>query len=415
MLTQEQNEMLTQVGKGTPMGELLRRYWHPIAASAELEEKPTKVVRLLGEDLVLYKNKSGEIGLIDRFCPHRRVDLSYGIPEYEGLRCMYHGWMFNSHGQCIEQPFEETVRPDGRFKEKVTVAAYPVEELGGLLFAYLGPNPAPLVPRWDLFVTEHAWRDIGFTVLPCNWVQCQENSTDPVHAEWLHGVYGLYLAKQTGAEVPPWRVAMARPHQKIGFEKFAHGVFKKRVVEGTTEEDDIWKIGHPWVFPNILRSTTGTTSTEFQIRVPIDDHNTLHVVYTRYQFPKETEVPTQKKVPYYEIPLYIDGKLNLEVPLPQDFMAWVTQGPITDRTIEKLGESDVGVIQFRQMLFEAMAIVGNGGDPMNVIRDPKENECIMMAQENIYYSPDRNQARMIYHGHQKYNPKIDEIISMFPN
>ena len=153
MLTQEQNEMLTQVGKGTPMGELLRRYWHPIAASAELEEKPTKVVRLLGEDLVLYKNKSGEIGLIDRFCPHRRVDLSYGIPEYEGLRCMYHGWMFNRHGQCIEQPFEETVRPDGRFKKKVTVAAYPVEELGGLLFAYLGPNPAPLVPRWYLFVT----------------------------------------------------------------------------------------------------------------------------------------------------------------------------------------------------------------------------------------------------------------------
>ncbi|HCH35837.1 MAG TPA: aromatic ring-hydroxylating dioxygenase subunit alpha, partial [Dehalococcoidia bacterium] len=111
MLTQEQNELLTQVGKGTPMGELLRRYWHPIAAAAELNEKPTKPVRLLGEDLVLYKDKSGEIGLIDRFCPHRRVDLSYGIPEENGLRCMYHGWMLNKEGQCIEQPFEETVRP----------------------------------------------------------------------------------------------------------------------------------------------------------------------------------------------------------------------------------------------------------------------------------------------------------------
>ena len=139
MLSVDANEKLTQVGKGTPMGELMRRYWHPVAATVELEERPTKSVRLLAEDLVLYKDRSGTYGLLDRLCPHRRVDLSYGIPEENGLRCMYHGWMYDETGQCIEQPFEETVHPDGRFKEKVRIAGYPVEEMGGLLWAYLGP------------------------------------------------------------------------------------------------------------------------------------------------------------------------------------------------------------------------------------------------------------------------------------
>ncbi len=142
MLSQEVNDRYTRVGPGTPTGELMRRYWHPIAAKAELDDRPTKSVRILGEDLVLYKDRSGTYGLIDRLCPHRRVDLSYGIPEEQGLRCMYHGWMYDETGQCIEQPFEETVHPDGRFKEKVKIRAYPVKALGGLLFTWAGTRAA---------------------------------------------------------------------------------------------------------------------------------------------------------------------------------------------------------------------------------------------------------------------------------
>ena len=174
-----------------------------------------------------------------------------------------------------------------RFKEKVQIDAYPVEELGGLLFAYLGPAPAPLVPRWICSSRSMP----GMTsASPCclQLAAMPGEFSRPSAAEWLHGVYGWWLAQQSGEEVPSWRKAMMRPHQRIGFTEFANGVFKRRIVEGTTEDDDIWKIGHPWVFPNILRSTTGTTSTEFQIRVPIDDHNTLHVVYTRYQFPRRS-------------------------------------------------------------------------------------------------------------------------------
>ena len=111
MLTIEQNDRLTKVGPGTPAGELMRRYWHPIAASLELDERPTKEVRLLGEDLVLFKDLKGRYGLIDRYCAHRRTDLSYGIPEEDGLRCMYHGWMYDSAGQCVAQPFEDTIHP----------------------------------------------------------------------------------------------------------------------------------------------------------------------------------------------------------------------------------------------------------------------------------------------------------------
>ena len=242
MLTQEENKALTSIMPGTPMGELMRRYWHPIAAAAELDEKPTKSVRLLGEDLVLYKDKSGTIGLIDRFCPHRRVDLSYGIPEENGLRCMYHGWMMDETGQCIEQPFEETVRPDGRFKEKVKIAGYPVQELGGLLFTYMGPQPAPLLPNYDILAQKKGvLRELFIAELPVNWLQCMENSVDPVHLEWLHGVYGSWSAKLEGRrDAVADSLAIYDRHKEIGFDQFERGIIKRRVYGNTTKESPKW-------------------------------------------------------------------------------------------------------------------------------------------------------------------------------
>ena len=141
MLTEQENNELTRVGPGTRMGELMRRYWHPIAAVSEMDTRWTKRVRLLGEDLVLYKDRQGRFGLIGEQCPHRRASLAYGIPTNEGIRCPYHGWMFDGTGRCLEQPNE----PEGSaFKDKVRTAGYPVQELGGLVFAYLGPLPAPV-------------------------------------------------------------------------------------------------------------------------------------------------------------------------------------------------------------------------------------------------------------------------------
>ncbi len=376
MLSAAENERLTRVGPGTPMGALMRRYWQPVAVTSELHARPTKPVRILGEDLVLYRDRSGEYGLIERYCAHRRVDLSYGIPEEHGLRCMYHGWMFDNEGQCVEQPFEETVHPDGRFKEKVRIAGYPVQELGGLLWAYLGPSPVPLLPRWDLLVWDNVLRDIGVVILPCNWLQCVENAVDPVHTEWLHVNLTSAVLEREGviadrSEMP------RRPHRKIGLDRYENGVIKRRVVEGTTEQDREWTVGHPIIFPTWVSIING-----FQMRVPVDDTHTLNFFYHVYVPPEGVELEPQDEIPGYDVPYAgEDGRYLQNFIVAQDSSAWVTQGPIADRTREKLGQSDVGVIMYRKLLEEQMRLVEDGADPMNTFRDPAENEIVYTFDE----------------------------------
>ena len=386
MLTVKANQELTQVGPGTPMGELMRRYWHPIAGAAELDDRPTKPVRLLGEDLVLYKDRSGTLGLIERFCPHRRVDLSYGIPEEHGLRCMYHGWMMDETGQCIEQPFEETVHPDGRFKEKVKIAGYPVEVAGGLVFAYMGPQPVPFLPLWEPLAWDNAVRDIAIAHLPCNWLQCQENSLDPVHVEWSHSYWGQYVQQGPGFK---GALLDLPTHQKIGFDLFEHGVVKRRVFKGYTEEDDDWKHGHPVFVPNILL-VGSEVSVTMQFRVPIDDQNTLHVSLYTWRGAPGQPVPKQESVPYREVPLLDEnGHWIVDVVFNQDYTTWVTQGPVAKRNLEHLGESDRGIILYRKLLQEQMGIVADGGDPMNVFRTPPPEGGIVAPLERVKFGMKR--------------------------
>src|SRR6266700_707850 len=158
MLTGEENATLTRVGPNTPIGRLLRWYWHPIAAATQLDENPVRRVKLLDESLVLYRDRRNRLGLVSESCAHRRVNLVFGIPELEGLRCPYHGWLYDETGQCLEMPAEAG---DSSFPSRVKIDAYPVQELAGLIFAYLGPLPAPLLPRWDLLVCDNVLRDIG--------------------------------------------------------------------------------------------------------------------------------------------------------------------------------------------------------------------------------------------------------------
>jgi 5,5'-dehydrodivanillate O-demethylase len=416
MLSVKENERLTRVGPGTPVGELMRRYWHPIAASAELAKEPTKAVRILCEDLVLYKDRSGALGLIGQACAHRRVNLLYGIPEQQGLRCPYHGWLYNEKGQCLEQPAEA---PDSTFKERIKLPAYPVQELGGLIWAYLGPEPAPLLPRWDLLVWDDVARDIGFAVIPCNWLQCQENSLDPVHVEWLHDWLQRYANERLGrADYAGmyWTnvgvsVAAIR-NLKIGFELFEHGIIKRRVVTGTDENHPAWRIGHPILFPNILR-----VGTFFEFRVPVDDSHTMDVVYTVHAPPKGVPLPRQESIPYYQFPVPgTDEKgqptwEKLDYTLGQDMIAWVSQGPVVDRSKEKLVESDKGVILFRRLLQEQLEKVAEGADPLNVIRDPVKNECIVLPWEGLERGgPHHAVVPLAGGGSTKYSPVLREFV-----
>lgn len=378
MLTVEENERLTRVGPGTPMGDLMRRYWHPIAAVSQLEENGTKPIRLLGENLVLFKDLKGRLGLIAESCPHRKVNMVYGMCEEEGIRCPYHGWLFDTTGRCLEQPYEKAEDPLESFKDKTPTTAYPVQELGGLIFAYLGPEPAPLLPRWDLLVWDNVYRDIGMAVLPCNWLQIMENSVDPVHAEWLHGHFANYVWNKLGQ---PERARRIPPHQLIGFDRFEHGIIKRRILEGETEEDVNWKLGHPLVFPNLLKVGG------FQYRVPIDDYQTLHIWYYTYSPAAGTKVPSNEPIPFYEVPvpeLKPGGMPDwsyLDFTAGQDIVMWYTQGAIADRSTETLGRSDKGLILYRQMLEENVARVERGEEPMNTFRDAGSNEYLRLPTE----------------------------------
>ena len=358
MLSAEDNATLTRVGRGTPMGELMRRYWQPVAAVAQLDEHPTLPVRLMGEDLVLYRDTSGRYGLLDRHCAHRRADLAYGTVEACGLRCHYHGWLFDGAGACLEQPFEEVAHPEARFKDKIRLTAYPVEAKGGLLWAYLGPAPAPLVPDWDLF-HQPGYKQIVFSEIPCNWFQGQENSIDPVHFEWLHSNWS---AAQRGD------ATRAPRHLKLAFEEFEWGFTYRRVREDTTEDDELWTVGRVCLWPNCLY--TG----KFEWRVPIDDERTRHVAWFNDPVPG-TAPFEQPRIPYWHGPIQdpTTGRWITSHIMNQDFVAWIGQGAIADRTKEHLGESDRGVILLRRRMLEEAGIAGRGGDPKAVIRDAAKN------------------------------------------
>ena len=193
MLTKEANERLTRVGPGTPMGNLLRRYWHPVTTAIELSKEPVLSVKLLGENLALYRSPNGELGLMAERCPHRGASMVYGIPEDGGLRCPYHGWKFSDEGVCLEQPAEPE---ESTFKHRVRIPAYPVQELGGLIWAYLGPAPAPLLPRWDMLVARRyqsprsasvTYRATGCSAWRTRWIRSISSGFTPTTATTSSG------------------------------------------------------------------------------------------------------------------------------------------------------------------------------------------------------------------------------------
>jgi 5,5'-dehydrodivanillate O-demethylase len=398
MKSQADNDALTLVGRGTPAGELLRRYWHPVALACELTEtKPTRAVTILGEKLVVFRmppeagSSQPRYGLVHESCPHRLASLAYGSVDNDGIRCPYHGWKFDASGQCIEQPAEP---PGSRYKEEIRQPAYPVQKLAGLLFAYMGPLPAPLLPRWDVLARCDGRRWIvKESVLGCNWLQPMENSVDPSHAFWLHGA----------------NVYMGGPHsqyqERHEFVRVEYGIMKQRFTPGDTPAAPEMLDQHPLVFPTSLRQLLigkrgarpedHTFRHVLHLRVPLDDTHTQ--IYRVYFMPLPDEVsPPDQDPPMEYLPLKdAQGAYLLDVPpgdyfdddpqrladvarstTAQDAMAWETQGPITDRTREHLGVSDRGIVMYRKLLKEQIDIVRNGGVPMGVIRDPAKNTII---------------------------------------
>jgi 5,5'-dehydrodivanillate O-demethylase len=368
-LSSEDNIRLTQTGKGTPMGELLRRYWHPIGAATEFDDKSTKQVRLLGEDLVLYKDRSGTYGLLALHCPHRRADLSYGFVEECGLRCSYHGWAFDEQGNCLSAPFEDTAAGNTRFRDQIHQTAYPVEERGGMLFAYLGPEPVPCCPTWEPFTWDNGFVQIVFSDVACNWLQCAENNIDPVHFEWLHGNWSM---AQLGDPAP----AAAR-HLQISYDEWEFGMRYNRILENPDKEKEQWQGGPLSLFPNVF------VPGHFEYRVPVDDTNTLSVVWHYTRVPTEQQPYHQGPIPHWYAPIVdsVTGRWITSHVINQDTVAWVGQGALTDRENEHLGRSDVGVVALRRALEVGLEDIAAGRDPKAVIRDPEVAKCIRWPWE----------------------------------
>jgi 5,5'-dehydrodivanillate O-demethylase oxygenase subunit len=390
MMSQQQNDRLTHVDPGTPMGNLLRRYWQPVGTAIELAEEPVRKVRLLGENLTLYRSERGEYGLIGERCPHRCLSMEYGIPDERGLRCAYHGWLFDATGRCLEQPFEDRTMAANPYKDKIRIKAYPVEELGGLIFAYLGPPPVPLVPRWDILVRNDLDKVIEIHRLPCSWLQCMENAADPVHFEFLHAAFGNYQLKKLGR--PP--AMNAARHIKIEFDRFDYGIMKRRLLEGESPDVDDWTTGHPLLFPNILAVGSASAPT-LQFRIPVDDTHTVQFAY-RTKLRKPGAEPRSMSVKHSNL-FDQEGKIVADNVPAQDMIGWVGQGPISDRTQEHLASSDKGVVLYRKMLIEQMERVERGEEPMAVIRDRSENEpMIDIRRERRAWQGFRSQYRNIF-------------------
>ncbi len=384
MLPHDKNEQLTKVGPGTPMGALLRRHWHPIAAVSELDDNPIKPVRLMGEDLVLYKDLSGNYGLMERYCAHRSADLSYGFVEKCGLRCNYHGWLYDREGLCTEQPFEDLVAPELDYKARIRLVAYRAEAKGGLIWGYMGPERVPLVPTWEPFTWKNGFVQIVTSELPCNWLQCQENSIDPVHFEWMHDNWGL---RQRGQEGP-----YAARHTRLDFEEFEHGFVYKRLREGLDESSVYWAVGRVCLWPHAL-----FTGNHFEWRVPVDDENTLSIAWFFDRVPTDREPYVQKRIPHWNSPIRDEktGRWLSSHIMNQDFVGWVGQGRITNRSREHLGKSDLGIILMRRRLQEQMEAVAKGETKLKgLVWDAQANACIDLpigSREELVNGLDRAQ------------------------
>jgi 5,5'-dehydrodivanillate O-demethylase oxygenase subunit len=361
MLTRQENEFITRVGPGTPGGEMLRRYWFPIAPAQELTpEQPTRFVRLLGEDLVLFLDKSGRVGLLADHCSHRSASLLYGRVEERGIACAYHGWLYDTEGNILETPPE---RNDAIMKS-VRQPAYPVRKFIGLYWAYLGPQPAPEIPRYDVWARKDGRRQIVIQpLLDANWVQPMENSSDPAHLQILHQA-------SAGRNRTPVNTTRGFTDDVEAFEfyRLPYGMMKRRIYKtGIVDE-------HPLIFPNILRQGNAT-----QIRVPVDDTHT-YIVFVRFTAtPDGSEVdegdppviymepyktPADKRHPY--------ARYTMHDVQPEDMAMWETQGEIVDRSQEHLSYSDRGVVMFRRLLKENIEKVQMGLEPLCVVRDPSQ-------------------------------------------
>src|SRR5919106_3602437 len=360
-LSVEENETLTRVGPGTPAGDMLRRYWHPVGLSTELKEKP-KRRRLLGEDLVLFRDDQGRPGLLALRCSHRGTSLEFGHIEDGSLRCCYHGWLYDVEGRVLEQPGEPT---ESTFRERVRHPAYKVQELAGIVFAYLGTEPAPLLPRYDVLVREDGVRSLSARIVHCNFLQMVENSVDQHHFKWLHRTPKTRFWKDEKLTSDPTEFGIRDTFtRRVGDEYFR--TISLFLMPNMNKVGYHLAAEHPAAF-----AATHEGYEALRWRVPVDDTATMH--FTLYFAPRVAgNVPAKMPEDRQSEGLgdSIPGKYRWDEETgwiargDQDRCAQESQGPVLDRTTEHLGVTDEGVILLRKLFKQCIDAVKNDQDPL---------------------------------------------------
>ena len=399
----EQNERVTRIGPDTPCGQVLRHYWHPVALLDEFNPaldprmgiRPVKAVKLLGQDLVLFKNAEGAFGLLDRDCPHRGADLAYGRNEGDGLRCPFHGWKFDVTGQCLETPAE----PKGSVLcTRIKQRNYPVQERSGILFAWMGAEgsaPPPL-PELDCFKAPGTHTFAFKGLWHCNWLQAFEVGIDPAHASFLHrffndasleDTYGRQFRGASAGEIegekwPMTKVMREFDQPDISFSEMPYG-FQLTTLRPLNEKLTHVRITNA-LFPNTFVIPLSETMTITQMHVPVDDTRTYwYAVFTSFADPVNKDAMRNQRLEAVTLPDYIpkSGRhnqwgFNPEEQMTRTFLGmgeddinvhdqWACEsmGAIQNRTREHLGTSDKVIIANRRILAKAIDDVAAGKVP----------------------------------------------------
>ena len=412
-----QNDLITRIGPGTPCGELLRRYWQPVALLDEfnpaldprMAQRPLKAVRILGQDLVLFRDGNGEgrlanWGLLDRDCPHRGADLAFARHEKDGIRCPFHGWKFAADGRCLETPAEPV---GSTLCQRVRQRSYPVRLQSGVLFAYLGPEDSepPALPAFDCFAApaSHSFAFKGQWA--CNWLQAFEVGIDPAHPSFLHRYlqddtldatglkeFGRQFRAASAGDVDGERWPMTRVMREfcspeIHHEQVAPGLTRLTTLRLMTEKLTHVRVTHA-AFPHTFVIPLSETVTITQMHVPVDDtHTHWYSFFTSFDGPLDQETMRRQRLAGVSLPDYLPKKgrhnawgFDAEEQANRTFLGmgeedinvhdqWACEsmGAIQDRTREHLGTSDQVIMANRRMLLAAIDTVQQGGTPPMVL------------------------------------------------
>ncbi|EJL90077.1 Rieske (2Fe-2S) domain-containing protein [Polaromonas sp. CF318] len=386
MLTAEENELLCRVEGQAPMGQLMRRHWTPVCLIEEVSEPdgtPVKA-RVFGEDLVVFRDTKGRVGVMDEYCPHRRVSLVFGRNEDCGLRCLYHGWKMDVEGNVLEMVSEPAA---SGMAQKVKHLAYPVKEWGGFVWAYMGPKetqPEFVPPAWA--PTADARVTIAKALIPCNWAQILEGAIDSAHSSSLHSS-DMVPARVDGAEATDtnWLRPSTDKAPRMQVERGGYG-FRyaaiRRPIKNAATNDYIRST--VFVAPSTALIPPNNLYNVANINIPMDDTNTAFY-FIAWGHPEQTpDTDTWRKFLGQQLGSDLDanyaplrnrannfwqdreamkaGNFTGITGFPnQDIAMWVTMGPIADRTHERLGASDMAVVEFRKQMLEAVRAFQAGG------------------------------------------------------